>query len=129
MTTATATVTRVRSLPRLAEPLPARSQASDVLLLADRAARRFPAVSERVHRGALLLLAGHVEPLDPHCYGTRWFRVLSQSPARRRRAYTVNTARFTCECPDFLQGRAPEISGRRLCKHLFAALLWEVTRS
>ena len=124
-----------RHLPQV-PAVPARSRACDILMLVERASERYPQLTDRVIRAGDLLLEGHVKPATPAPADPtrgRRFWVRSQGrPGRGSssyRTYTVDTEQVSCSCPDWAQGHAPEISGRRLCKHLLACLLWEATKS
>lgn len=112
--------------------------------------RQIDGTMDRIIKGALLLLAGHIEPPlklnDPNSYANERARIRSQSdPAKR---YAVSHSPITntdfCECPDWANGRllwvakkkpqvipdadlprfgAPMVYGDFMCKHLWALFL------
>ena len=68
---------------------------------------------ERAVRGAELAATGHVHQIAD---GDQFF-----VDGRTDAYYVVDVSRGTCNCPD---GRAPHSEqGRKLCKHMIAALL------
>ena len=72
-----------------------------------------PVAQERAVRGAELAVAGKVTQIA----GSTQYFVAGRTDA----FYVVDLAAGTCNCPD---GRAPhDQSGRKLCKHVCAALL------
>lgn len=72
-----------------------------------------PVAGFRAVRGAELVATGRVR----HLAGPLW--LVEGSSAE---PYCVDVDAGTCDCPD---GRAPQVDGRRMCKHLCAVLLSE----
>ncbi len=59
--------------------------------------------------------------LGNHPGGVGLFHVLSQGQGQDEVVYDVDLNASICTCTDWEQ-RAPEVNGRRLCKHVLAAL-------
>ncbi len=89
-------------------------EAPQALALAQSLSAAYPELRERALRAVALVADGAVH-LDG---GPGLYHVASQAKGD---VYDVDLNASTCTCPDWEQ-RAPEVNGRRLCKHVLAAL-------
>lgn len=92
-------------------------EAPGALQLAQSLVSVHPELRERALK-AVTLAADDAVRLDG---GPGLFHVISQGQGQVE-IYDVDLNASTCTCTDWEQ-RAPEINGRRLCKHILAALL------
>ena len=91
-------------------------EAPQALALAQSLIAAHPELRERALRAVALVADGAVQADgNPGRYHVR-----SQQKGREDR-YEIDLSASTCTCTDWQQ-RAPEVNGRRLCKHLLAAL-------
>lgn len=87
---------------------------SKLVGLVHKAISRHPDLETRAYRAAELVRRDHL-------LKTRdGWEVKSQSNPRGN--YRVDLEAGTCTCPDF--PKAPEVSGRPMCKHRMAVLMW-----
>ena len=92
-------------------------EAPGALALAQALITAHPELRERALK-AVALAADDAVRVDG---GPGLFHVLSQGKGQDE-VYDVDLNVSTCTCTDWEQ-RAPEVNGRRLCKHVLAALL------
>ena len=95
-------------LAQLAEEAPQAVALAQPLIAA------YPELADRALRAVALVADGAVRPNGSE--GS--FYVTSQ---QGKDSYLVDLAASTCTCMDWEQ-RAPEVNGRKLCKHVLAAL-------
>ena len=89
-------------------------EAPEAIALAQPLIAAHPELADRALRAVALVADGAVRPNG----GEGSFYVTSQ---QGRDSYLVDLAASTCTCIDWEQ-RAPEVNGRKLCKHVLAAL-------
>jgi len=82
--------------------------------LVHKAIGHHPDLETRVYRAAELVRRGHL------LWTRDGWQVKSQSNPRG--SYRVDPEAGTCTCPDW--PKAPEVSGRPMCKHRIAVLMW-----
>ena len=90
-------------------------EAPEAVALAQPLISAHPELADRALRAVALVADGAVKPNGG---AGRYF---VQSQAGKGDTYLVDLAASTCTCPDWEQ-RAPEVNGRKLCKHVLAAL-------
>ena len=89
-------------------------EAPEAVALAQPLISAHPELGDRALRAVALVADGAVHPNG----GEGSFYVTSQ---QGKDSYLVDLTASTCTCPDWEQ-RAPEVNGRKLCKHILAVL-------
>lgn len=98
-------------------------EAPQALALAQSLSAAYPELRERALKAVALAADDAVRVdggLGNHPGGAGLYHVASQAKGGEE-VYDVDLNASTCTCPDWEQ-RAPEVNGRRLCKHVLAAL-------
>ena len=90
-------------------------EAPEAVALAQPLIAAHPELADRALRAVALVADGAVHPNGG---AGRYF---VQSQAGKGDSYLVDLVASTCTCMDWGQ-RAPEVNGRKLCKHVLAAL-------
>ena len=94
-------------------------EAPRAMEIAQRLIQSYPELEGRAIKAVVLVAQDAVEPTEhPNLFNVRSQEKPSSKP---KEVYVVDVESSTCTCDDW-EFRAPEVNGRKVCKHILAAL-------